>query len=130
MTFYSFHDKTDYQQTLALVYFSFTTLSTVGFGDYNPRSDIERLFMAFGLLFGVMIFAVIMGIYSEIMDKAKAFNETADESGELSRFFSILSKYNQFKQFNPKVKADIYAYFDHRWETHKNKLLWDDEDGR
>jgi hypothetical protein len=46
------------------VYFSFTTLSTVGFGDYNPRSDIERAFMSMGLLFGVIIFSVIMDKYS------------------------------------------------------------------
>lgn len=90
MSFYGMYDRTDFQQTLALVYFSFTTLSTVGFGDYNPRSDVERAFMSMGLLFGVIIFSVIMGKYSEIIDKIKAFNETADDSGELSRFFVIL----------------------------------------
>jgi len=97
LTYYGFSDKTDYEQTLALVYFSFTTLTTVGFGDYNPRSDIERIFTAMGLLFGVMIFAVIMGNYQGILDEIKKFSETADESGELSRFFTILSKYNDYK---------------------------------
>jgi len=46
---------------LVLLYFSFTSLTTVGFGDYNPRSDAERIFIAFGLLFGVAIFSYIMG---------------------------------------------------------------------
>ena len=46
--------------------------------------------MSMGLLFGVIIFSVIMGKYSEIIDKINAFNETADDSGELSRFFVIL----------------------------------------
>jgi len=44
-----------------LMYFSFTSLTTVGFGDYNPRSNVERLFISFGLLFGVAIFSYIMG---------------------------------------------------------------------
>lgn len=38
-----------------LVYFSFTTLTSVGFGDLYPTSDTERLFMGFGMLFGVAI---------------------------------------------------------------------------
>jgi hypothetical protein len=86
------------------VYFSFTTLTTVGFGDYNPRSNGERLFTAFGLLFGVMIFAVILGNYQGILDDAKNFYITADDSGELSRFFTILSRYNDYKQIKPELK--------------------------
>ena len=45
------------------VYYSFTSLSTVGFGDYHPRSNPERLFVAFILLFGVSIFSYCMGIF-------------------------------------------------------------------
>ena len=126
MSFYGMYERTDFQQTLALVYFSFTTLSTVGFGDYNPRSDIERAFMSMGLLFGVIIFSVIMGKYNEIIDKIKAFKETADDSGELSRFFVILQRFNKYKPFPPGEKSKIEAYFNHRWENHKNTLLYDD----
>jgi len=46
---------------IILMYFSFTSLTTVGFGDFNPRSNVERLFISFGLLFGVAIFSYIMG---------------------------------------------------------------------
>lgn len=56
---------------IVLCYFSFTSLTTVGFGDYNPRSDWERLFIAFGLLMGVAIFSVIMGIFMGIIDQYK-----------------------------------------------------------
>ena len=55
------NERSDYDILIAYLYFSFTSLTTVGFGDYNPRSDIERLFIAFGLLFGVAIFSFIMG---------------------------------------------------------------------
>lgn len=44
-----------------LMYFSYTTLSTVGFGDFNPRSDLERLFCILVLLLGVGIFGFILG---------------------------------------------------------------------
>lgn len=88
-----------------LIYFSFTTLTTVGFGDYNPRSDIERLFIAFGLLFGVMIFAVIIGKYQTIMFEIdKFFTHSADDSEGLNKFFSILLKYNLQQPYDNILK--------------------------
>ena len=48
-------------------YFAFTSLSTVGFGDFNPKSNAERLACAFILLFGVAIFSVVMANFSDIL---------------------------------------------------------------
>jgi len=50
-----------------MTYFSFTSLSTVGFGDFNPKSEGERLMCAFILLFGVAIFSVVMSNFSDIL---------------------------------------------------------------
>tara|TARA_B110001450_G_C17380459_1_gene383465 strand:- start:452 stop:586 length:135 start_codon:yes stop_codon:yes gene_type:complete len=44
-----------------MCYFTFTSLSTVGFGDLNPRSNSERILTAVILLFGVAIFSYILG---------------------------------------------------------------------
>ena len=52
---------------IILFYFTFTTLSTVGFGDYNPKSNIERAALAFLMLFGVAIFSVIMGQFIDML---------------------------------------------------------------
>ena len=52
-----------------MTYFAFTTLATVGFGDYSPRSDYERIFGAFFLLFGVATFTVIQSNFTEMIDK-------------------------------------------------------------
>jgi len=57
----------EWRAAIVAVYFSFTSLSTVGFGDYHPRSNSERLLVAFVLLFGVAIFSYIMGIFIEIL---------------------------------------------------------------
>ena len=53
--------------TIVATYFAFTSLSTVGFGDYYPVSDMERLVGAFVLLFGVAIFSYIMGNFINIL---------------------------------------------------------------
>ena len=56
---------------IQVVYFQFTSLSTVGFGDYHPQSDFERFICTFILLVGVLMFSFIMGYYIKIMDKVK-----------------------------------------------------------
>lgn len=52
---------------LAIFYFMFTTLSTVGLGDLHPRADSERLFTCAILFLGVMIFSYFMGNFVEII---------------------------------------------------------------
>ena len=54
---------------LIVIYFAFTTLSTVGFGDYVPRSDEERIFVAILLLSGVATFSYVMGKFLDICNK-------------------------------------------------------------
>jgi hypothetical protein len=60
---------------IIIFYFAFTSLTTVGFGDYHPRDDIERLFGAFMLLGGVAIFSLVMGNFIEILQEFQRFNE-------------------------------------------------------
>jgi hypothetical protein len=81
-------------QILIMMYYSFTTLTTVGFGDYNPRSDLERGCSVFILLFGVAVFSYIMSNFQQILQNFNKLNATIDESDELGNFFGMLCKYN------------------------------------
>ena len=65
------------------MYFSFTSLSTVGFGDFNPKSNSERLLCCALLIFGVSIFSYIMGDFIDILNKFKLINAELDEGDEL-----------------------------------------------
>lgn len=76
------------------MYFAYTTLSTVGFGDKTPRSDIERLIICVVLLVGVSLFGYILGILVQIIDQFKAFDADIDEGNELRMFFSCISFFN------------------------------------
>ena len=67
-----------------MTYFSFTSLSTVGFGDIHPHSDAERLFCAFMLTMGVAIFSIVMGNFSEILEKIKGINADIEDSEGLT----------------------------------------------
>ena len=63
-TFYNYYGMAELEpmeNLIIVVYFMFTTLSSVGFGDYNPKSDLERGIMTFILLIGCTCFSWIMG---------------------------------------------------------------------
>ena len=66
--------ETHVEQAISVTYFAFTSLSTVGFGDFTPRSNLERIFGSMILLFGVAIFSYIMGNFIDILDQFKNVN--------------------------------------------------------
>ena len=57
--------------TIISLYYSFTSLSTVGFGDYHPKSNLERIFCSIMLVAGVMIFSYIMGNFIAMIEGYK-----------------------------------------------------------
>ena len=63
---------TDYRQIVSLSYYALTTLSTVGYGDYLPKSPYEKLTMGLTLLIGVTVFSLIM---TKLMDVLKDYKE-------------------------------------------------------
>jgi hypothetical protein len=106
--------------SIILTYFAFTSLSTVGFGDYHPRSNSERIFCAFMLLFGVAIFSYIMGTFIAILISFQNLVAELDDGDNLSRFFGILKKFNENKQIDEKLKLAIEEHFDYKWNNDKN----------
>lgn len=82
------------KNAIIVTYWAFTTLSTVGFGDYHPRSNAERGLCAFLLLFGVTIFSYIMGNYIGIVNSIKNLNADNDDGENLSRWLGLIKRFN------------------------------------
>jgi hypothetical protein len=81
-----------------MVYWAFTTLSTVGFGDLYPVSNTERIFCTIILLFGVMIFSYILGNFTQILDIFIDVNSGLDDQEGLVGFFGLLNHFNHKKE--------------------------------
>ena len=113
--YYSMQDNSQGYNLIACMYFAFTSLSTVGFGDFHPRGNIERLLCAFILLFGVAIFSYIMGNFIDILDQFQKFNEDLDDGDNLSRFLGTITEFNGKKPIDVKLKKQIEAHFDYRF---------------
>ena len=112
-------------RVVILVYFAFTSLSTVGFGDYYPVSDAERLFGAFILLFGVAIFSYVMGMFIEILSQFQMLNEEIDEGDQLTLFFNLLKKLNGNKPIDFDLQKRVEDFFAYKWKFDKNQAIDD-----
>jgi hypothetical protein len=69
-----FDSMSHMKKIITLSYFAFTSLSTVGLGDYHPISDPERLMGAFVLLFGVSMTSFITQTLTSMIDQIRDFN--------------------------------------------------------
>lgn len=105
-----------------MTYFSLTTLSTIGFGDYHPKSNTERFITAFVLLFGVMVFSLIMGIFMEIVDKLQVLGEDNEDAEALSRFIDMIKKFNNGRVVKQEYKDQLEDFFEFYWA--KDKMSW------
>ena len=110
------------------LYFAFTTLSTVGFGDYAPRSDVERVLGAIMMLTGVAIFSTIMAKFIDMMCQMKEFNKSLDEGDKLSKFFGVCEKFNNNNPIDRDLKQRIENHFKYKWANDKNQSLKLNED--
>ena len=128
LTYYELEDNSAYRNTIVGLYFGFTTLSTVGFGDFPPRSDVERSAGAFVLLAGVALFSYLMGNFIEILDGYQNLNKDLDDGDTLARFFGMMKHYNDGVSIDFELKKKIEEHFDYMWNNDKNQAMMTEED--
>ena len=107
---YSLDTYTNIERMWIVVYYSFTTLSTVGFGDYNPKSNFERLIMIVVFVVGVALFSIIQGNFLTTIQNYQQIQAENENSERLSQFLSLLKKYNK-GALNPVFKEKIEEHF-------------------
>mgnify|MGYP002630702022 CR=1 FL=1 len=101
----------------------FTSLSTVGFGDLAPRSDLERVFITITILFGELIFQYFLGILSEILVDFNSLHASFDDTYNLAKFFGLIENYNLGKQMKSDQRQKIEDFFAYKWAMDKNNAV-------
>ena len=62
------------QQYAASLYWSFTTMTTLGYGDIVPQNNSERIFAMFAMLFGAIVFGYVIGNISALAGASHAYD--------------------------------------------------------
>lgn len=97
------------------MYFAFTTLSTVGFGDYHPKSEWERIVTTFILLIGVACFSYIMGDFIGILMSLQSVTADNEDSENLSKWLGLLAHFNKDKPLSKDMTKQFEQYFEYYW---------------
>jgi hypothetical protein len=128
LTVYDFDGQDELYEGIACVYYAFTSLSTVGFGDYEPKSDAERLLCSVILVLGVCVFSCIMEVFLEVISNLQSLSQDLDDGDNLTRFFGVMKRYNGGKNINHDLKEKMEVFFDYKWNYDKLMALDDDEE--
>lgn len=100
-------------------YYMLTTLATVGYGDFFPLTNIERVICVVVMLFGVAFFSYIMGRFIEIIEEFNSEKKTGTENDEsdLKNWFTLLAKFKKNKVLSKRLTKKIQNYFEYYWDN-------------
>lgn len=81
--------KQSYSSLIKLWYYGLTTLSTIGYGDFLPKSVNEKILISFVMLGGVSIFSYITGKFIIVLFGYKELEQTS-EQGNLNQWLALI----------------------------------------
>lgn len=87
----------------------------MGYGDYYPVSDMERMLAVFLMLCGVAFFSYIMGSFIEIIANYRKKLGDIDYMGDLHSWLGVLTRYNNGKPLSKSLSTQIEKHFQHYW---------------
>jgi len=105
---------------LASLYYAFVTVTTVGYGDIHPITDVERGYAIFCTLVGSGVFAFFVGELTSLATTAhaseRAFEEKANEVEE------FMSCYRMPKHLRMSIRKYYRKHFKRSWFDVKSIL--------
>jgi len=91
------------------IYWSFTTLTSVGYGDITPCNEYEMIWCACAMLIGSGMFAFIVGNISEVV------TAVAGQKIELKRRMRELQDYIITRKLPKEISVPLRQQCLHRW---------------
>jgi Ion channel len=105
---------------IACVYFAFSTLATVGYGDFHPVSNTELIVGSFIILFGVAVFSFIMGNFIDMLMEFKIVTSENEDNENLTKWLGLLSRFNKGRPLPKEMTFKIEEYFSYYWSKDRN----------
>ena len=127
-TQFELEEKSTYDLIITFWYFSFTTITTVGLGDYYPVSNFDRLFFSFYILAAVLVFSVVMSELDEVLRTQLSLSQDITDDEGLQQFMNLLRRFNYDNEINPAFRKEMFDYFRFKWSTDRNQALITPED--
>ena len=114
----TWHDSTMESNYLVALYFSFVTVTTVGYGDILPVTDGEIGFVIFTAFVGTAVFAFILGEMQMMVGKRNVSDLEFDAKME------SVTEFMAFKRFPSKLRKAVRQYYHTIW---KSNIIFDEK---
>ena len=101
------------------LYWSVTTITTVGYGDITPVTRLERLYAIFAMLMGLGFFCFLIGNIARLLSKKDPAREHYLDNMEK---LSVAVKY---RSLPPGLQRRIHDYYAYKW---RKRLGFDESD--
>lgn len=95
------------------IYWTFTTLTTVGYGDIAARTPVQMLLACFVQILGVGVFGFILSNVASMLGRLDAARD---------HHLEILDRVETYMRYNhlpPQLRGRVRAYYRYIWETHR-----------
>ena len=104
---------------LTSMYFAYSTLTTVGYGDISAHTDVERSVAILSLITGSVIYAVLVGFINNLVDNSDV--KETEYQQRLTAINSFMSNHHLPNELRNRVRR--YMELDHNAAHHDIKLL-------
>ncbi|CAF4267094.1 unnamed protein product, partial [Rotaria socialis] len=94
---------------ITALYFTFSSLTSVGFGNVSPNTDSEKIFSICIMLIGSLMYASIFGNVSAIIQRL--YSGTARYQIQMLR----VKEFIRFHQIPNPLRQRLEDYFNHAW---------------
>ena len=93
------------QQYLSSLYYTITTITTVGYGDISGNTPLEKIFCIFIMIIGVVAFSFASGSLASILQNYDSSNAKYEE--KLQMLNNVYKKYNLPNDLYSRLKQSF-----------------------
>jgi hypothetical protein len=94
------------------LYWTITTLTTIGYGDITPNSNLSRLYTMVIMILGVGVYGVVIGNVARLLSEADRYKESSREK------LNDLATFMKHYQIPRKLQQSVYSYYNHLLTQH------------
>ena len=119
------------------LYFTLSSLTSVGFGNVSANTDMEKIFSVLIMLIGALMHAVVFGNVTAIISVSWTWTiwqiDTMNRNVAVKRIYARRSQYDtkmrdmkeffQFAQISKPLQRRLIDYFNATWSKRKVRQL-------